>query len=554
MDVSIKSNLFVMLFILGIFSFSCQKEPKKPSPPNILLIVADDLGYADLGSFGGDIATPNLDELAKSGIRFSRFHTAPLCAVSRAMLLSGNDNHIAGMGSQDLMTSVIGYEGKLSDRIIPVPELLQSAGYHTYIAGKWHLGLTPDANPAQKGFEKSYVTLEGAANHFSSRLLYPDNPQFNYGSKSLYTENGIEADWPEGAYSSNFYTDKLISYIDSNLEDGKPFFAFAAYTSPHWPLQVEEKYWKKYEGKYNDGYEKLRERRLESLKKVGMIPSTADLPKLHPSVKSWDSLSDEEKAKESRKMEIYSGMVDNLDVNIGRLISYLKNKGIYENTLIVFLADNGAAAEDFYFNQDYGPYIQQHYTEDYEEMGTEKSFVSYGPKWAEAGTAPFRYFKSFTTEGGMNTPMIISGLGIKNPGTVNHSFVTILDLAPSFYQLAGTKYPTTWKGKKVQPLIGNSIEPLISGKANIIHDSTYVFGLEHRGRAMILKGNWKLVNLEKPIVPENFNLYNISNDLGEQHDLKDSLPEKFQEMLTEWERYSKEVGVVFPTPQNEQNK
>lgn len=530
---------------------SCQENSKQPEAelrPNILLIVADDLGYADLGSYGGDIETPNLDQLAKEGIRFSRFHTAPYCAVSRAMMLSGNFNHVAGMGSQDLVTDVAGYEGMLSERIVPVPELLQSIGYHTYIAGKWHLGLTPEANPALKGFEKSFVTLEGGANHFSNRLLFPDSPELTYGHKSLYSENGEKTDWPEGKYSTDFYTDKLISYIDSNQEDGKPFFAFAAYTSPHWPLQVPEKYWKKYEGRFDAGYEKLRERRLESLKKAGMIPPNAKLPEPHPSIKSWESLSAEEKAKETRKMEIYAGMVDNLDENIGRLISHLKNKGVYENTLIVFLADNGAAAEDFYYHEAFGPYIQEHYSDAFEEMGAETSFISYGPQWAEAGTAPFRYFKSYTTEGGMNAPMIISGPGVKYKGSISNAFVTIMDLAPTFYQDAKVEYPKTWNGKNITPLAGSSLYPILSGNEDRIHDSTYVFGLEHRERGMLRKGNWKIVNLEKPFKKENFQLFNISNDLGEQEDLKDSLPIKFQEMIQEWDRFSEKVGVVFPTP------
>lgn len=532
--------------------FSCQENSKQPEAglrPNILLIVADDLGYADLGSYGGDIDTPNLDQLAKEGIRFSRFHTAPYCAVSRAMMLSGNFNHVAGMGSQDLATDVAGYEGMLSERIVPVPELLQSAGYHTYITGKWHLGLTSEANPAQKGFEKSFVTLEGGANHFSNRLLFPDSPELTYGHKSLYSENGEKTDWPEGMYSTDFYTDKLISYIDSKLEDEKPFFAFAAYTSPHWPLQVPEKYWKKYEGRYDEGYEKLRERRLESLKKAGMISPNVSLPELHPSIKAWESLSAEERAKEARKMEIYAGMVDNLDENIGRLISHLKNKGIYENTLIVVLADNGAAAEDFYYHEAFGPYIQDHYTDAFEEMGTEKSFISYGPQWAETGTAPFRYFKSYTTEGGMNTPLIIAGPGVKNKGTISDSFVTIMDLAPTFYQDAKVEYPKTWSGKNISSLAGSSLNPILSGNEIQIHDSTYVFGLEHRERAMLRKGNWKIVNLEKPFKKENFQLFNILNDLGEQEDLKDSLPIKFQEMILEWDQFSEKVGVVIPTPQ-----
>ena len=532
------------LALLSLLIFSCSKPNPPEKAPNILLIVADDLGYADLGSFGGDIATPNLDQLAKEGIRFSRFHAAPYCAVSRAMFLSGNDNHIAGMGIQGRVTSVQGYEGHLSDRIVPVPDLLRSAGYHTYMAGKWHLGSKPENNPQEKGFEKSFITPEGGANHYNNMGVLPQAPI------SKYFEHGKEVIWPEGAYSTDFYTDKLIEYIQSNQGDGKPFFAFAAYTSPHWPLQVDEKYWRKYEGRYDEGYEKLKAERIESLKKAGMIPEDAILPTSHPRVKAWDSLSPEEQKKEARKMELYAGMVDNLDENIGRLINSLKEIGEYENTMIVFMADNGAAAEDFYYRDGFKELIQEYHTDAYEEMGKENSFISYGPQWAEAGSSPFRYFKGFATEGGMNVPLIIAGPGVAKSGIINHSFLTLLDLAPTFYELAKTTYPEIWNGKAVKPLRGASLLPILGGEKEKIHDENYVFGLEHAGDAMIRKGDWKIVNVKSPFELKNFELYNLSEDLAEQKDLKEVYPEKYQEMLQEWGKFAEEVGVVLPSPKS----
>ena len=542
-----KSKLILTTALFGVLFFSCQKEIEHPKAPNILLIVADDLGYADLGSFGGDISTPNLDELAERGIRFSRFHTAPFCAVSRAMLLSGNNNHIAGMGAQQLQTPVPGYEGHLTDRIIPMPELLRSAGYHTYMAGKWHLGEALENGPQAKGFEHSFsINGEGAANHYSNLGV------FESSSITEYTEDGEKADWKEGNYSTDIYTDKLISYIDRHREDGKPFFTFAAYTSPHWPLQVDEKYWKKYEGRYDEGYEVLKTKRFESLKKAGMIAENAVMPPSHRDIKPWNSLSPEEQKKEARKMELYAGMVENLDYNIGRIINYLKETGQYENTLIVFMSDNGAAAEDFYYNSNYGPFLQENYADDYAEMGKANSYISYGPQWAEAGTSPFKYYKGFTTEGGINTPMIMAGPGVENHGTINDSFLTLLDLAPTFYELVGVSYPDKWKEKAVKPLIGVSLVPLLSGKSNSVHDSTYVFGLEHRGYAMIRKGDWKIVNIERPFLLENFQLYNLKSDLAEQNDLTETFPEKYQEMIGEWNKFSKEVGVKTSTPEQEE--
>jgi len=535
-----KNIFLIIILITTSISFSQSKEKK--IQPNILLLVADDLGYADLGCYGGDIETPNIDQLAENGIRFSRFHTSPLCAPTRAMLLSGNDNHIAGMGRQGLVTNEFGYEGHLSDRIATIPQVLKTAGYHTYMTGKWHLGGDEKSNPHNKGFERSYITIRGAANHYNEQGIFKETPT------SLYTEDGKPVKWQSGNYSTDFYTNKLIEYIGDNKDDNKPFFVYAAYTSPHWPLQVDEKYWKKYQGRYDDGYEKLKERRLVSLKKAGMIPNNAVLPPNHKSIKAWDSLTKEEKKKESRKMELYAGMVDNLDFNIGRLIQYLKDIGEYDNTLIVFMSDNGAAAEDFYHDKEYGPFIKKHFNVDYKNMGKPNSFISYGPQWAEAGSSPFRYFKGFTTEGGMNTPMIISGPGIDGKNTIENAFLTLMDLAPTFYEMAGATYPKTFNNKEVYPLKGNTIFPFISGKANSIHHDSYIFGLEHGNRAMLRKGVWKITNIEKPFLPDNFKLYNLSNDLAELHDLKDQEKEKYKEMREEWEKFSKQIKLQVPVP------
>lgn len=536
-------NLFFLLLLF--FLVACTTKTTKDVRPNILLIVADDLGYTDLGAFGGDIATPNLDALAANGLTFSRFHTAPLCAVTRSMLLSGNDNHIAGMGSQSLETEEFGYEGHLTDRIVPVPELLKKAGYHTLMAGKWHLGFSPDQYPIAKGFEQSFALLEGGGNHYSSKGIFKDYPV------SPYVENEKETAWKEGDYSTDFYTSKLIEYMEMYQEDDQPFFAFAAYTTPHWPLQVDSAYWKKYEGKYDEGYEKLKKIRFENQKQLGLIPQDAKLPLPHPDVIPWDSLSGEEQRKESRKMELYAGMVDNMDVNIGRLINYLKETNQYENTLIIFFSDNGAAANDFYNHPNFKDFIREHYTDDYEEMGTKDSFISYGPQWAEAGASPFKYFKGYTTQGGINTPLILSGPGVNHQGTVTHAFTTLMDLAPTFYEIAGTTYPTSYNGKEVYPLKGTSMNSLLLGENDQVHDSTYVFALEHREHVVVRRGDWKLVNSIKPFDESNFELYDLKQDLAEQIDLKEKNPMIYQELLKEWHQYKEESKVQFPTPKSD---
>lgn len=505
-----KVKIFILALLISLSSCQPSQKEEVTRQPNIVLIVADDLGFGDIGCYGGDIETPNIDALAKNGIRFSQFTTAPMCAPTRAMLLTGNDNHIAGIGIQGVVRDTFGYEGHLTNRVTTIPQLLKDAGYHTYMAGKWHLGMKPEDNPHQKGFEHSYVLLPGAGNHYSNQSALNDG-------LSAYTEDGQPVKWKDGNYSTDFYTDKLIEYIESNNNDGKPFFAFAAYTSPHWPLQVDEKYRKKYEGRYDEGYEKLRENRLLSLKDAGIIPEGAVLPEIHPRfaslIRPWDSLSPEAQKKEARKMELYAGMVDNLDHNIGRLIAYLKATGEFENTLFVFMSDNGAGHRDFYNRGSLAKVLQEYYNEDYENMGKENSYVSYGPQWAEAGSAPFRYFKDFTTQGGINTTMIISGPGVKRKGELHHNFLTLQDLAPTFYEMAGVTYPERYNGNPVYPLRGSSLLPFISGKSDKIHDENYVFAMEHINNAMVRKGAWKLVNSVRPLDTANFELFHIAKDM-----------------------------------------
>lgn len=534
------SRKALMRFLLPCCALlvACAGRPENRDPgprPNILLLVADDLGYSDLGCFGGEIHTPYLDSLARQGIRFSRFHTAPMCAPTRAMLLSGNDNHIAGVGRQAAQANIFGYEGYLTERVATIPALLQRDGYSTMMAGKWHLGGFPEANPAALGFDRSFVMLEGVGNHFNGRGI------FGEGSESHYTEDGRPTKWPEGHFSTDFYTDKLLQYLEDNREEGRPFFAYAAYTAPHWPLQVSEEYWKKYEEVYKDGYEALRSKRLESLVRAGLVPEGTPLPDLHPDIVPWDALPEAQRVVESRKMALYAGMVENLDRNIGRLIDYLRQSGQYENTLIIFMSDNGAAGEDYYNEPGIRPYINPYFTDQAELMGRPESFISYGPPWAEAATAPFRYFKEYATNGGTLAPLIVSAPWLAAPGTINEEFATVMDIAPTAYALSGTQYPDRWKGSMVYPLRGASLLPLLRGEAESAHPKDYIFALEHAEFGMVRKGDWKITNTTRPLDRTQFELYDLSRDLGEQHDLKQQAPEKFAELLAAWDAYRREV-------------
>ena len=351
--------------LLLIAVSACGQAGEDDTRPSILLIVADDLGYADLGVFGSDIRTPNIDALASEGVLFTQFHTAPMCAPTRAMLLTGNNNHVAGMGRQGaeglVQLYLPGYETHLSDRVAPMPRLLRDAGYHTYTAGKWHMGEAVEESPQAAGFERSFNLAHGAGSHFSSVGFFEGG--------SIYRADGDEVEYPDGEYTTELFTDRLIEFIDSRSGDGRPFFAFAAYTSPHWPMQVPDDYLDLYAGQYDTGYDVLRELRFESLKRAGIIPQTSSLPPRNEAITPWNDLGTEQQRREARKMELYASMVENLDFHVGRLIDHLKSNGLYDNTLIVFISDNGAAAEDFYNVGQYVPYVRDNYDNSYENMG-----------------------------------------------------------------------------------------------------------------------------------------------------------------------------------------
>ena len=535
------STIFLLLLFTSINN-PAKAQSKQNNRPNILLIVADDLGYTDLGCYGGDIKTPNIDLLAKRGFQFTNFHTAPLCAPTRSMILSGNDNHVAGMGSMFSVKGTSregkpGYEHHLTDRIVTVAQLLKDGGYQTFMAGKWHLGNEDAYIPFAKGFEKSFALLNGGANHFNNNQIFVNEPpQYRLDNQAVL--------FPEGSFSTDVYTEKIITFL-KNEEKDKPFFAYLTYTAPHWPLQVPADYIDKYKGQYDIGYDSLRVIRFNQQKTMGIIPSNATLPPRTSWIKPWAQLSAQEKKIESRKMELYAAMVDNLDQHIGQLMQYLKESNQLDNTIIFFMSDNGAAAEDFYnLPGGFGPFLREHYDNSYENMGKASSFVSYGPQWAQAGAAPFKLFKAYSTEGGVVTPLIVSGKHVERKPGLQNVFINVMDLAPTFLELAGIKYPDIYNNKKIAPMLGESSLSFIRGKSNTIHHNNYVYGLEHDGQSLLIKGNWKITNISEPFDETAFALYNLTEDLGETNNLSRANPKKYKEMMKEWEIFKKKVGVI----------
>lgn len=507
--------------------------------PNILLIVADDLAYADLGVHGSRIRTPHIDRLADAGLLLTQLHTAPMCAPTRAMLLTGNNNHVAGMARQSTPDlggfAVPGYEASLSDRIVPFPRLLRDAGYHTYMVGKWHLSLNANKSPTAAGFSRSFSLLDGAGNHWNDLGFYEGG--------STFWVDGDYADYPTGRYSTEVYTDALIDFIDAGKDDGKPFFAFAAYTSPHWPLQVPEDELDRYAGAYDAGYDALRQENFDNLKAAGIIPPDAALPPRDPAITPWEELTAEAQRRESRKMELYAAMVENLDHHVGRLLSHLRSIGSYDNTLIVFMSDNGAANEDFYNQGPYVDYVRAHYDNALANMGGRTSFVSYAKPWAEAGSAPFSRFKRYTRQGGIRAPMIMAGAGIGAAGRRDSAFLTVMDLAPTFLDIAGASYPTH---PSIRPMRGESMRDFLAGKTSTVHREDYVMTLFHGGRALLRQGDWKLSTLDPPFDESAFQLHNLAEDPGETTDLREAQPEKFAELLDLWRAERQSLGIILP--------
>lgn len=532
-----------IFFWLGILAGCGQEVVSEPvvedTRPNILLLVADDLGYADLGVYGSDIETPNIDALADRGLLFTQFHAAPLCAPTRAMLLSGNNNHVAGMARQSYKgiagNPVRGYEASLSDRIVPLPRLMRDAGYNTYTVGKWHLGLESHNSPTAAGFTRAFNLLQGAGTHFDAK-------GYKEGG-STYRLDGELTDYPVGEYSTAVYTDRMIEFIEADAASGKPFFAFVAYTSPHWPLQVPDEYLDLYAGHYDDGYDSLRERRFASLKQADIIPADATLPPRNDAITPWEDLTPEEQRIESRKMELYAAMVDNLDDHVGRLLDFLEAGGLLDNTLVIFMSDNGAAAENFYDRGSFNEYLQANFDNAYDKMGTAESFVSYDKQWAEAGSAPFSRYKGFTREGGMIAPAIMAGAGVQVRGAKNRSYFTVMDIAPTLLDIAGAKYP---EDDGVEPMLGESLLPVLSGDREAAHDEEYVTVLHHGGRAFLRQGDWKIVNLDGPFEESKFELFNLARDPGETTDLAEAEPEHYERLIELWRQERRSLGIILP--------
>jgi len=552
---------YLVLAVAGILVSSCQseelvQEPAEESrPPNIVLILVDDMGYTDIGAFGSEVATPNLDALAIAGVRLTNFHSSPQCAPTRSMLMSGSDNHKAGMGSMFPSRMIVGdygdqvgYERQLHSRVATMPERLGDAGYHTYMAGKWHLGSAPDQVPTQRGFDRSFAMLIGSSSHFGFPTINP--------ATAFRADGEPVEELPDDFYTSITYTDKVIEFIELNHGDNKPFFAYLALTAPHWPLQVPPEYLDRNRGRYDAGYDVLRAERISRAEELGVIPSVnPDL--FDPVGPSWNQLSEEEQRGSARRMELYATMMEIMDDNIGRLVTHLKDIGEFENTLFLFMSDNGAEADTEVDNPTFAGQIGRsgYVDNSYDNLGNATSWAFLGPGWAQASAAPYRLFKGFPTEGGHRVTAFAHHHTLATGGAIDNQYLSLIDVMPTFLEIAGAEFDaTTVRGRVVEPMDGRSFAAALAGSKKPVYSSDDVIAMELHGQRSLLRGNWKLVWEQRPIniawhgeYPDRWNswqLFNLANDPTEQHNLAEAEPELTAELAALWEQWADDNNVI----------
>jgi len=504
-------NIVCLLFALVISGCSRESAAPDSSPPplarpNILLIVADDLGYSDVGVFGSEIATPNIDALAAEGVTLTQFHVSPNCGPTRGAMMTGVDPHRAGMGGNHEIAAENqkgqpGYEGHLRDDVVTVAQLLRDSGYRTYMTGKWHLGAERN-NPASRGcgFEKSFALLNGGASHWADQgALVP-------GAKTRYTKDGEPVEkLPTDFYSSSFYTNELISYIES--ENDSPFFAYLSFTAPHNPLHVPQSYSEKYRGRYDAGWDALAAQRLDQLKALGLANENQE-PQPRP---DW-----------ARDMEIYAGMIDNIDEQIGRILDHLRQSGDYDNTLVLFMSDNGpskTSIADYLALGGEGSAFFEQFDNSTSNRGSPGSSTDIGPGWAYAAATPLRLVKGYVAQGGIQVPAIVKLPGsMVNAGGRLGQLTHVMDLMPTFLSVAGADYPDVYNGESIVPVQGESIMPLLNGELPIEADSREI-GWSAYGMDAYRKGQWKVLRLPAPYGNGDWQLYDLAADPGELHDL-----------------------------------
>ncbi|MBN1343069.1 MAG: arylsulfatase [Phycisphaerae bacterium] len=538
-------NLFVAGYLLAALSAGAYGAGGKAADrPNIILIMADDMGYSDIGCYGGEVRTPHIDRLAAGGLRFTQFYNTARCCPTRACLMTGLYPHQAGVGHMMNDRGLEGYRGDLNDRCVTIAAVLKGAGYATFMSGKWHVTrqvghwsgdakLTSKHNwPVQRGFERFYGTIHGAASYFDPITL-------TLGNEPIKPE-------AEGYYYTDAISEHASAFIREHVKakPSEPFFCYVAFTSPHWPLHALPEDVARYKGRYDRGWDALRAERLERMRKMGIVDTRWKLTDRDRGVKAWEDV--EHKAWHSRRMEVYAAQIDRMDQGIGRIVETLEALGQLDDTLIFFLADNGGCAEEI--GGKWGGLHIPEKTRDGRDVrrgndpnvmpGSATTYQSYGLPWANASNTPFRRYKHWVHEGGISTPLVVHWPGgIRARGELRRQPGHLIDIMATCVDVAGATYPTELKGQAIRPMEGKSLAPALAGKP-IDREAIY---WEHEGNRAIRVGKWKLV-AQGP--RGKWELYDMEADRTETNDLAADHPERVKAMSSKWEGWAERANVL----------
>ncbi len=535
----------------GLPPSQADQAPKKKI--NFITLVVDDMGWSDCSFMGSEIPTPNIDQLANTGVNFTHFYGAATSSPSRSMLFTGKDCHQVGAGTmcgyiRPEMKGKPGYECVLEFYAPVFAELLQQSGYHTMFTGKWHLGMEPNHIPEARGFADARgVALEGCEQFFANDdgtpiPAFPPAAYKRHNRVSFWNENGKEVtQLPKDFYATNYLTDKAVAMLKERPAD-KPFYLNLSYTAVHFPLQAPEQVTQKYVKLYEKGWDQIRQERFERQKALGYFPKDAVLPKRTDTL-AWDSLSESEKRIQIKKMAVYAAMLDIMDQNIGRLVQYLKHIGEYENTMIIFLSDNGGNAGDPAVDKGYYmvDWIKNTFDNSQESIGTRRSYIGLGPGWGMAVNTPFNKGKTTMYEGGVHVTAFAHYPGAGLTGRRYECVASVMDIAPTILSMAGVEYPKTYQGKPLAAMQGISLAGLFTGEQQAACNHERALGWEFVGVKGVRKGSWKLA--QQGGEPE-FHFFNLNDDPYESKDLAETLPEQFLEMKKVYEQYRDENGVV----------
>ena len=527
---------------------------KQPSAstvrPNIVFILADDLGYTDIAPYGSEVNTPSLSALAEQGVRFTNFHTAANCAPARAMLLTGVDSHLAGVPNIPEMLAPqqrvhANYQGVLGDDVVTVATLLEDAGYHTYMAGKWHLGMEPSKRPSRRGFQRTMAMMDSGADNWEQR------PYIALYDQANWFADGERFTLPEDFYSSRFLVEKMIEFIDSNLQDDKPFFAYLPFMAVHSPVQAPQQYTDRYMDLYDSGWDALRQQRMERASALGIVPPDTPMVRM-ATTGEWDALSEEQRRYQAKRMAVYAGMIEAMDFHIGRLVEFLKERGQYDNTIFIFTSDNGSEASGPADPRAFPRRLVPEnlgYNLDYDNLGLKGSYSTIGPGFASASASPLAYYKFYAGEGGMRVPLIIAGKPVARQQQLTRAFAWATDISPTILSLTGVSQPVErYAGRPVQTITGRDLSPLLSGAAERVYGPDDAVGYELTDHGVLFQGDYKLVVNQPPVGDGQWRLFNIVIDPGETVDLSASQALRFQRMLSRYEQYRHDNKVV-PVPQ-----